>query len=232
MQSRHYRPLQERAVTEPGKPSPEPLGEDKENTFLHHWQRVISRLQPLVNRENLCLASAIQLGAHQNWGNKSLCEMTWQRLNKAMQLWRGRGLTLVGVPAPGRRGFALSPPLPGPAPGTPGQEPRRGKERGNQKVPCSRQVPGALPVRRFPRAGSKEAHAARRFLWECPRRTRRDTAPKSTAGHAEPTRPGQGQGQEPPGACGAWPRRSRAAGRSPPAAPIVWPRPRAERALT
>lgn len=82
--------------------------------------------------------------------------------------------------------------------GDPGQEPARGG-RGEPEGPTLSASSRGAARPQVPRVETKEAHAARRVLGECRRRTRPDTAPKTTAGPAEPT---QGQGREsraPPG---------------------------------
>lgn len=68
--------------------------------------------------------------------------------------------------------------------------------------------------------GSKAAHTTSGCLREGPRRTRGDTAPKSTAGHAEPTPPGQRQGRGPRGAAGAWPAGREGKGEARPLHPL------------
>lgn len=115
------------------------MGEDKASLF-HAPTAGVRSPTPALGGKPL-FASAIKLVAHQNWGNKSLCASVRQRLNKAMQ--PGDPAEPVRVPAPGCRGPALR------GAGEPGNRTRRGKGRGAERVPRSRQVPGVQPVCRF-----------------------------------------------------------------------------------
>lgn len=98
------------------------------------------------------------------------------------------------------------------AAGTPAGDPGTacrgaGRREGIRRSHALGKFPRTQHVRRFPRVGSQAAHTARGFLREGPRRTRRDTAPKSTVRLADPTLHSKGKIGDPgaPGVGGPGP---------------------------
>lgn len=187
-------PLQTSArkgVIAPGNPSPQPRGEDKENPFHTLPAPAFGKqAKPLSRRSP-------PWGAHQNWGTR-VCADDLAEVRQSIQLRRRGERTLVLVRVPdgevslGRRGYRDwgGGPRTGP--------PARGGRRELEGPTLSASSRGAARPQ-VPGVEAKGAHAARRLLGGCGRRTRPDAAPQTTAGPAEPTKVKGGSPRAPPG---------------------------------